>query len=371
MLTAHDKVAVSDLIRPGIGDSEKEPRQRMNCAALIENPRFLPMDFRDNLQSIRIVEMSLQAFKASVFLDERVVPYRAERYDVPIECFIDALPRLGATRGRYIFHGGFACSTLLARYLELSDSCFVLKEPFILTRLAFLAPQFSFDPLLHVRWKTCLSVATHLLARPFHGRTAVVKLADVGGLIGADLMSATPYSSGLCLTSVVSEFVIAVLKDPARREWIMLRLALSHQSPGVHKFPDAVYSEARYSPGRSAALYWLANHLLMDRMCTSTLPKTTAMAATLVAESPRDALQRSARSLDLPISKPEINAMLDNSVGRSYSKKPGLPFCASDRRARHSESAKEFALELDDAVSWVKTVFRECGAALSDGDYGL
>jgi hypothetical protein len=41
-------------------------------------------------------------------------------------------------RSHYILQTTYCCSTLLCRYLELLPTCFVLKEPLLLTQLAYI-----------------------------------------------------------------------------------------------------------------------------------------------------------------------------------------------------------------------------------------
>src|SRR6267154_1808610 len=98
---------------------------------VFSSPEFYPLRIDFQRRIVQFVRMSRDTYRRSVFLDFRTQHLGTGVYEIRLDDLLFGIADLPTANKavHYILHTTFCCSTLLARYFELLESCFVLKEP--------------------------------------------------------------------------------------------------------------------------------------------------------------------------------------------------------------------------------------------------
>ena len=292
---------------------------------LFHSPEFYPqwMDFEKN--ALHFLHMSRKTYRNSVFLDVRTQHLGDPIQKVNLDDVLRASAGNGAKSRRchYILNTAFCCSTLLARYFELFPDCFVLKEPSMLTQLA------TIDPRSVSRWQDAFEVCVKLLSRTYlESERPVIKVHEACNVLGNRLLQ-DPETTITFLTTPVRRFVLSVLKEEFRREWVRGRVSQMSQHPEFAElFRDL--DVAALSDAQSACCMWLANHLQSQRLCSS--ERVLVVNGDDVADRPLQTLTRIATAGGFAVSEQQLETVVsDPSVSR-YSKNLSVSFNATSRQ---------------------------------------
>lgn len=185
---------------------------------LFHSPEFYPqwIDFENN--AVHFVHMSRESYRNSVFLDVRTQHLGDPIQQVNLDDVLRACNGAKSPRVHYILNTAFCCSTLLARYFELFPDCFVLKEPSMLTQLA------TVEPASVSRWDDAFAVCVKLLSRTYlESERPVIKVHEACNVLGSRLLE-DPEVTITFLSTPVRRFVLSVLKEEFRRQWVRRRI---------------------------------------------------------------------------------------------------------------------------------------------------
>lgn len=325
---------------------------------LFRSPDFYPlkMDFDRGL--LGFLPMSRAAYKASSFLDGRTQAANPERYDALVADLLLAGAELPTAPNRvhYIFHAAFCCSTLLARYLELIPPCFVLKEPLFLTQMAIVRPRameaHNEGALEPAEWTRQFDLCIRLLGRGYATDDIVaIKVNDICNSLGEILLARDPASKAVFVTIGLKDFLLVLLKDPDRRQWLRGRLIRARNDSGV--VPElAEFDPTRMSDAEGGAYLWALNEALRARLCAAGQSRVLTLPGEEIADAPAGAVRSVAIHFGLPVSQGLPKNIFSDATAARHAKDPSRTYDARSRRKELKTLQKQIGAEADRGVEW-------------------
>jgi hypothetical protein len=247
-------------------------------------------------------------YRRSAFLDERMASSSRIGYTLPLAAVLglgDALP-LPQGRLRYVFHGAFCCSTLVARALELPGTSFALKEPAVYLTLAELRRRGG-PP--GPSWSAVLDVVQAFVGRCWepHERV-VVKPSDSCNNLILPLLEREPVARALLLSSSLSEFLLSVLKSPGRRAWTHERLAAAVHDARELGVLGTVEPAALDDAARAAYLWLVQQHVFLHAVRRLGPTRVRTLDCAVLLADPGAAMSRLAGFFELELSQAQLGA---------------------------------------------------------------
>lgn len=307
------------------------------------------------------MRMSRQTYSESNFLDHRTVSVDHRAIDLPIELLAEAYrAALPASRPLvFIEHTAFCGSTLLSRCLDIPGVCLPYREPFLLHRLA--------DLRRHGLWGEMerqsglgdllvLDLALALLARTY-GETekAAVKLTDSCISLCPDLLAHNEGSKILLLYNDLERFLVAMLKDDARRKYARAMLTRS-RADLASAGKDISLSDEDLSDARCAAYAWVGLMYPYLTLLAKYPYRVRSLDAQEFFNHPRDVLCSLGRFFDLEITEDTVEKQLSQGILQKDSKRPSRSFESARYESDFEETKRSLQAEIDDAMEWISTV---------------
>lgn len=317
---------------------------------LFHSPEFYPqwMDFENN--ALHFLHMSRESYRNSVFLDVRTQHLGDPIQKVNLDDVLRASASNGAKSRRvhYVLNTAFCCSTLLARYFELFPNCFVLKEPSMLTQLA------TVEPGSVSRWEDVFEVCVKLLSRTYlESERPVIKVHEACNLLGNCLLQ-DPEITITFLSTPVRRFVLSVLKEEFRREWVRRRV---NQMSQRHEFAELFQDldVAGLSDAQAACCMWLANRLQSQSLCSSdSCERVLVLNGDDVADRPLQTLTRIANAGGFAVSEQQLDVIVSHPSVARHSKNSSIPFNATSRQQEMEQLDQRWGEEAQVAIHWMK-----------------
>jgi Sulfotransferase domain len=345
-----------------------------SVARLMSSPEFYPVSADFPAHRISFVRMTRNTYRDSSFLDYRTIRADPRIYTVNLddvllyEAPIPA-PPVGA---HYILHSAFCCSTLLARYLDLIPSCFVLKEPWLLTQLAILrshiAGEKSEGAVQNDGSEEFLSVfnlGLKLLSRTCaEHQTVIVKVNDICNPLGNLLLKYSHQSRIVFLSSSLRTFLLAVLKSEDRRTWLRERVkGAKHNAAAA---PGMVEIDATNLGDAEAGAYlWTLNRAICHDLRTNgNSDRVLAMNGEAISDTPKEALSEIGAFLGLPLKEKDILEMMKHATASRYSKNQSQKYDAKSRLEEVVQLENRWGAEVDKGVEWARKVQHLLGFSL-------
>ena len=325
---------------------------------LFSSPDLHPAKVDFDTRLISFVPMTKMSWRASSFLDHRTRAASGESLQIPIPELLLAAAELPPPQGgvHYIFHAAFCCSTLLARYLDLIPPCFVLREPLMLTETALIRPRaieaHNEGTLPPAEWDCFLNLSLRILNRRYAPEDVVVtKANDLCNSLGEILLARDPASKAVFLTIGLKEFLLVVLKEADRRQWLRARLrrALKDAAiiPELAGFDPAVMTEAE-----GGAYLWALNEALRVRMCSAHPGRVLTISGESVADAPAEAVRGAAHHFGLPVSNGLPKSIFSDATSAKHAKDPSRSYNARSRRKELKALEKQIGREADAGMKW-------------------
>jgi len=329
---------------------------------LFANPEFYPAGIDIKRYAINFIRMSREAYEKSSFLDDRLWRTSAEECSAGIEDLF-CLPVPARPRVCYVLHSAFCCSTLLARYLQLIPSCFVLKEPLLLTQIAMAMPDSvgagESNPIPDVDpyWLRVLDLSLDLLGRVYiPGQTVIIKAAPACNSLGQLLLERDERSRIVFVSIALRTFILSTLKSAGRRQWLRQRLPfLTHVARSI---PELAGIDPRYfSDSKVAAYQWLVNESLRGQLTTgANSSRVITFDGEAIAETPGSVVRSVSRHFDLIGDDYQIEELMGHETARRHSKTPAALYDANTRRAEFTILEGTFGAEAQTGIEWVESV---------------
>lgn len=278
------------------------------------------------------VPMDRDAYRRSIFLDDRIQPAAEHAMRVPIQALL-AVAEEPSGQTSWIFHVAHCGSTLLANALDELSGNLVLREPFALRQAAI------------ARDDARLRLMLRMLAKryPEAGTTLVKANVPVNFCIPT-IVGAQPDAAAIFLYYGLSDYLLAIMRSDNHRAW--LRRVTGDLAP--HLGDLSTLSDAE----RAAAL-WLAQIRLfsggLERM-----PHGRALGAEHFFNHPAHALGAAARLLGFDASPSAIEKLVAGPLFGSYAKNPAIRFDNTARIERRQRLLGEIEPELVAAGEWIE-----------------
>jgi hypothetical protein len=315
---------------------------------LFTYPELYPLKIDFERHTVSFLRMSRETYRNSVFLDERAQYIKAN-----IELNLDDLllvsesTALPNTRVHYILNTAFCGSTLLTRYFELLPSCFVLKEPRLLSQLAVQ------NGMSDRAWKECFRLCLRLLSRTYDAnQIVVIKPLETCNRLGIQLLEHNFAATATFLTTPIRSFLLAILKSADRRNWIRKRARSVVSDVASSSCLSAVNTDTLDIP-QMAAYLWLADSFLRrELLCSSNGHRVLALNGESLMESPKESLCAVARMFGLCLDERQLASMVDHPSTHKYSKDLSRPYDGSSRKLEMKELERCWGAEADAGIEW-------------------
>jgi len=315
---------------------------------LLRSPEYYPLRSDPASREVSFVRMSRETYRDSVFLDMRT-RHLGSAYTLRLDDVILAASGINfkPLPVTYILHPAFCCSTLLSRYLELLDFCFVLREPLLLTQVALS----SSDPT--PQWEELFDCSIKLLTRGYEdARWIVIKAHEPCNVLGRKLLEHDERATVIFLTTPQRQFVLSVLKSSERRTWIRSRVCevLAQGVAGVDW--EAVRPSA-LTDAQAAACMWTVNDGLRRRLfAVEQRERVLFLDSNQLIDDPQQTLRRITRTCKQHLDDKEIAGMVEHPAMKKYSKDISRAYDANSRRSEIAQLEDRFGSEVDAGIEW-------------------
>lgn len=324
--------------------------------AIFESPDLYPLKIDFQKRVVLFVRMSEGTYRNSVFLDGRTRHLGTETYEIRLDDMLlsqASIPSI-AKRVHYILHPTFSCSTLLARYFELIPTCFVLKEPMLLSQIALVPPGSVLD------WDDLFRMSIRLLTRTYRpGDVPIIKAHEPCNPLANQLLESNGGATITFLMIPLRQFVLAVLKLDSRRKWVRTRIpaaAIAARCDALmHIKPEDL------SDGQAAAYLWLVNMFVLRQLRSGKHSRRVHWVnGDKLADMPDATLKIIMAKCGVSVDKSRLQMMIEDPLVGRYSKDLSRPFGPGQRHAEMTTLERCFGSDADDAIKWAASQELQC-----------
>lgn len=302
----------------------------LTLADLFASPDHYLHSFADG--AAVFVRMDRDAYRRSVFLDDRIEPAAPGAMRVPLAMLTGkaAAPR----RTSWIFHVAHCGSTLLANALDALGPGLVLREPLALRQLA-VTPNAD-DGLVDIELA--------MLGKSYDPAAPTLVKANVPVNFMLDrIATQDPSASAILLYLGLDDYLCAILRSDNHRQWLR---TVSGQLAHHLGSPDG------HSDAQLAAALWQAQ-LSRFEAARAALPQARSLDAEAFYADPAALLAAAARLLGFDDNAAAVARVLEGPVFATYSKRPGAAFSNAERLARQDAARIVLADEIAAARHWL------------------
>lgn len=337
---------------------QRSPRATNNQPDLLASPALFPRQFDFAQRVTLLVRMTRDTYRDSTFLDDRTKIADPRALTLPIPALAQRLARDARPNPpvNYLFHTAFCGSTLLSRCLELPGASFALKEPAPLHQLACIRRDQAAGAHAPVRvtddlFDQSLAVATTLLARTWSpGEIALIKPSDTCNNLIGDILDRSTHSRAVLLYSRIDDFVIAMLKNDARRNYVagMVPRAKVDLAGALDDLDTDTLS-----PAQTAAYVWLGQIRTYLTELNANPQRSATLDGALIFSRPADVIRAVASQLRLNLADRTINKIVTGPVFNADSKDPTKPFDHEAYQAKRAQTKTNLEPEIREARAWL------------------
>lgn len=277
------------------------------------------------------VPMDADAYRRSIFLDDRIMPASEAAWRVPVEALV-AGEQAPQSEIAWIFHVAHCGSTLLARALgELSDTL-VLREPLALRQAAVGGDQ------------RALHLTLRMLAKRYPGgATPIVKANVPVNFVIPEIASVMPDAPAIFLYYGFEDYLLSILRSDNHRAWLR---RVSHELA-----PKLAQGRATSDAERAASL-WLAQ-LRAFAGGLAAMPRGRSLDAERFFADPGSVLSAVRALCGLSYDEQRIEAEVRSELFETYAKNPSVAFENRDRVRRRDKLRGLLAREIGEARGWL------------------
>jgi hypothetical protein len=314
-------------------------------AGLAQSPALYPMALDLARESLLFVGMDEAGYRASSFLDERIVARERRGQWFPLTAVQSSLAERVSRRPlHFIFHAGHVGSTLLSRLLDETRIVLPLREP---TPLRTIAEAYDMGtPGLDARIETLL----RLWERGFAATQCVVlKATSATERLAPKLLVLRPEARAIALNVSAESYLATTLAAP--NSAIDLN---AHGPERMHRLGKMGVAVPRPSTlGELAAMSWLAEKLTQVEMQCLFGARVIAVDFDLMLQALEDTLSRVTDHFEL-VQKPEQLARLARSPSLArYSKAPEQGYSPALRADLLNDARARYSDEIRASLEWL------------------
>lgn len=321
----------------------------MTFERLFERPDQFLLGF-DGSDAV-FVRMDREAYHRSIFCDQRISP--ADRQLTRVACSeLFELCTTERARPRpisWIFHVAHCGSTLLARALDVMESNIVCREPMALRQLGVDHATNYFGGEPPDEWRQRLHLVAALLGRSYKEDTPSIVKGNVPvNFIIPQLLELHPESRAILLYFSFENYLLAILRTPGHREWVM---TVANQLTNALRVTTGANEELNVQ--QVAACLWLAQMRMYDE-AISEHPGARSLDAEVLFNDPRLAIRGAFEFFGQPCDESRLEEIVTGELFTRYSKDPEKQFTNESRLARRDTLRNELASELAEAREWLE-----------------
>ncbi len=296
--------------------------------ALIRSPMLYPYDLDASGQVGHFFQLAEEDYSAASFLDHRVLRPGMPNGPIPwpaVEQAVAGLPM----RCDFIFHISHCGSTLISRLLGLAPSCFAVREPLLLRKLAVGQATEHTGTLLRL-WSRTFSP----------DQRALIKATSFVSECSSSLLHWVSQSRALLMYVPLSTFVPAVIDGAMSdvNEQIASRLKRL-QAQGVLLGKDA----SNMHPGEAVAVSWLCEVLSLVRTAAAHPSRCMWLNFDEYLRSPATHLTQVLQHFRI---NADADAMLQSPLNARYSKRIEVAYTPDFRQQLLTASRQKFHAEI-------------------------
>lgn len=256
---------------------------------------------------------------------------------------------------RFLFHGSFCGSTLLARMLDQPGKALVLREPACLVDMANWKAALDDRNEQDERFAPMLKLVLALLGRPWRGgEPVVVKPSNWANNLIPE-MSGYAGSAAVFVDMPLRDFLLALFRGGRDRLAYLSETAvhLATLDPRLQALVRAAVGSTPEAFGQVARLGVLA-HQLQRALFLQAVETRPWGSGRLVSQEPGDpvaALRRTSDLLGLGLSEEEMTGNAAAHSGRD-AKAPGLSYAADERAEMNRQLEGHHGARIDAAIDW-------------------
>lgn len=320
---------------------------RLDLAALFSDPSLMFFGFEGD--HARFAPMTRDTFRRSIFHDRRIELAEPTMFKVPLDLLLKHHAEIGFTAPRlhFIHHMAQTGSTILARALDGAESL-VIREPLHLRQLGVHAGA-GFDPAFAARdWRALLGLSLTMLGKRFAPSDRVVVKGNVPvSLIAGAIADADPRQPGILLYLGLDDYLAAVLRTPAHRQWVESVTAEIR----LNDDPEAGELAAA-STGEKAAALWASLATRYQRLLASQ-PSMVSLDANILFDRPGETIAAASALFGISRTQSEVEAVVAGPLFSTHAKNPLQAFDGDARLARRAEAKARLGDELAAARAWL------------------
>lgn len=307
-------------------------------------------------KSATVLRMSRQAYRATSFLDGRLLAHTPDGFVMPHDHLIRWVQAIDAPPLplHFIFHAGHVGSTLLSRLIEEASGVLALREPPTLRMLALMHDVLS-SPTpsgAAADFNAYSATQVRLWQRGYDDtRCVVLKATSDTARVGQTLMQLAPDAKAILLNLSAESFIAMVLSRASLND---LSSKANERAARLQRMLGEVPAAA--SVGEAAAMSWLAEHMTHERLAHPWPARTLRLDFDAFLADPGIHLQAVFKHLALEAPAALLENAKAHPLMQLYSKSPERPFSAAERTEQMRQSRRENAEEIRRGLDWIQRV---------------
>lgn len=315
-----------------------------------------------------IVPMSLDSYRASSFLDHRIV--RLDDKTVIFRNFSEFRNTFSATAanaGSFIFHISHVGSTLVSKILGVKPSVLALREPVMLRWLADLRRDIRLPESRCTSggYEVHLRTALGFLARPLApADRVVVKATSFANILAGDILSLQPCSNAIGLYCRFESFAATVLKGQGG--WSDMLQQAPNRLRRLHEIVGRQpWLLAGMSPGEIVAVNWLAEMATLTSVARTFQGRFHMVDFDQFIEAPEANIKSVAGLLKLDWNDADDAEVERSGVLLKYSKSSDKKYSLDERRRDQGAVASLHKSEISRGRDWLNRAINENESLIS------
>jgi len=322
-----------------------------DIARIAQDPLWFAHRYDPGHDAVHFVRLPRDIHRAATFVTDEYLPADAAKLVLHRHAVMAAAA--AAAPLHFIFHSAYCCSTLLARAFDIPGVAMGLKEPPFFNDL--------------IGWKqrggTARDIAAvlddglALLARPFApGEAVVIKPSNIANAFAPAMLTMRPSARALLLHAPLTAYLGSIVrKGMWGRLWVR-DLLVKQLGDGLHDFGFSPTDYLGQTDLQVAAIGWLAQHALFERMAKSFGPgRVRALDSETLVAQPAAAMQALATLFGLRLNAAAVAAVVAGPAFAMHSKF-GQDFGAEARTAEAAATAAHHRDEIDKVAVWTAAV---------------
>ncbi len=333
-----------------------------DLSSVFVSPSVFPEKIDLPNRNLHCCNMSAESYERSPFLDHRIIKLNDETIIVSLAELLVRVPETQVATTHYVFHNAFCCSTLYSRCLNAAKQLLVLREPNVLMEVAsiyrFRGTQLLPDLKIEVA-DDIFSVTTRMLSRRYQGQSnVIIKPSDACNNIMHRLLEEHVRNKCLLMYSELERFLVAILKQPHRVEWVKIR-ATELTLDEMHAGRKVPVNPQTLDAVSTAAYVWVL-HMKKMRALQKTFGKdrVKSLNSEVFMSSPVKSVAAGLMFFGSEAGEAEIDVHV-NRMMQNHSKASTLQYSYEQREQDFVAQRMKFNAEIVAGLRWVSEHFGE------------